>query len=653
MLTTILMALALQAPQVPALLPVPSTVSWRDGRMALDSTLSVAIVGQRDPRLERAVGRALRRLEARLVQPLPRTIGSDATARLVVRVGGAGYAVPDLREDESYTLDVAGGRATLAANTVVGAIRGLETLLQLHEVQGGTHWLREATIADQPRFPWRGLNVDVARHFHPPEVMRRIIDGMASVKLNVLHWHLTEDQGFRVESKAFPKLHQLGSDGEFYTQDEIRAIVAYAADRGIRVVPEFDMPGHTTAWFVGYPELASAPGPYAIERKWGVFKPTMDPTKESTWRFLDTFIAEMITLFPDRSWHVGGDEVDPAQWNGSPTIQQWMARRGLRDAHALQTAFNTRLFTRLAKHGRSPVGWDEILAPDLPREAVIQSWRGANYLVEAAKQGRQAILSAPWYLDHIKTSGEMYLEDPLPAGHGLTAAQQALVLGGEACMWAEYVTAETVESRIFPRIGAIAERLWSPASVRDVADMYRRLQVASRHMAEVGPTHEDHTARMIRRFAAGDDARLFTRLLDYARPRGFAGRGTNQLSPLTRVIDAARPDPWTEWQMVTLAEAVRDGDAEAGRNLMTHFGLMRSMVRELQGRHPLAGDVTPVAGALGELGAIGEELLGHRMNGTAPSAGRAAAIDSALTRLVGKTFGLLRPVGGEAVKRLR
>ncbi|MFZ9690306.1 MAG: hypothetical protein ACO3DS_10775, partial [Phycisphaerales bacterium] len=158
------------------------------------------------------------------------------------------------------------------------------------------------------------------------------------------------------------------------------------------------------------------------------------------------------------------------------------------------------------------------------------------------------------------------------------------------------------------------------------------------------------------RFAAGDDARIFTRLLDYARPRGFAGRGTNQLSPLTRVIDAARPDPWTEWHMLTLAEAVRNGDAEAGRNLMTQFGLMQmfpSMVRALEGRHPLAGDVTPVAGALAQLGAIGQELLGHRMNGTSPSAARAAVIDSTLTRIVGKEFGLLRAVGGEAVKRLR
>ena len=173
-------------------------------------------------------------------------------------------------------------------------------------------------IDDQPRFPWRGLMLDAGRHFMPLDTVRQTLDGMEAVKLNVFHWHLSEDQGFRVQSKIFPLLQEKGSDGLYYTQDEIRGILAYARDRGIRVVPEFDMPGHAGAWFVGYPDLASGTGPYHIERKWGVFDPAMDPTRESTYAFIDRFFAEMTALFPDAYFHIGGDECNGKEWDASP-----------------------------------------------------------------------------------------------------------------------------------------------------------------------------------------------------------------------------------------------------------------------------------------------------------------------------------------------
>ena len=176
----------------------------------------------------------------------------------------------------------------------------------------------EHGILDTPRFRWRGLPLDVCRHFESVDMVKRTLDGMSVVKMNVLHWHLSEDQGFRVESKRFPKLQELGSDGSFYTQAQIRDVVAYAADRGIRVVPEFDMPGHSTAWFVGYPQLASGPGPYSVGHDFGVFRAVMDPTRESTYQFLSSFIAEMVPLFPDRYRHIGGDEVDPTA-QGQPS----------------------------------------------------------------------------------------------------------------------------------------------------------------------------------------------------------------------------------------------------------------------------------------------------------------------------------------------
>jgi hexosaminidase len=659
-LTPLVLLASLLAAALPAqqhtLLPVPSSVTMGSGFLVLDTAFRASITGVRDARLERAVQRTMRRLEARMAVALPRAIGTTAPAKgLVVAVERASPAVPSLDDDESYRLVVTTSTATLSARTVVGAMRGLETLLQLHQMDANGHALQTATIADTPRFRWRGVLVDAGRHFHPVEVIKRTIDGMAAAKLNVLHWHLTEDQGFRIEVKAFPKLHEMGSDGDYYTQAQVKDVVAYAADRGIRVVPEFDMPGHMTAWFVGHPELASGPGPYQIDRKWGVSHPAMNPTVESTYRFLDTFIGEMVTLFPDKSWHIGGDEVEPTEWKANPAIQGWMKTNNVADAHALQTYFNGRLFALLKKHGREPVGWDEILTPNLPAGAVIQSWRGTNYLVTAAKQGRQAILSAPYYLDHIKTTAEMYLADPLPAGHDLTPAQQALVLGGEACMWSEYVTAETIDSRLWPRLAGVAERFWSPASVRDVPDMYRRLEVFSRRLEEVGPVHESHTARMIRRFAEPQDAAVFESLLEYARPRGFAGRATNQFSPLTRLIDAARPDPWNGWRMQALAQAAVTGDVRSGRLLAQHFRTMQGFVAPLDAmreRTPMAQDGVMVAVALKTLGTIGLEALDYRMRDVQPSAGWLASTDSTLKTIEGKTFGLLRPVGAEAVRRL-
>lgn len=650
-----------QAPASHTLLPVPAAVTLTPARLTLDSSFTVAITGFRDARLERAVTRTVARLEGRIARALSRDYtGTRESARLVVIVKGAGFAIPDLEEDESYTLDVSAAQSTLTAATVVGAIRGLETLLQLQAFDANGFYVQGAQIQDAPRFRWRGLLVDVARHFEPVDVIKRTLDGMAVVKLNVLHWHLSEDQGFRVESKRFPRLQQFGSDGLYYTQAQIRDVVTYATDRGIRVVPEFDVPGHTGSWFVGMPSLASGKGPYSVERRWGVFPPTMDPTKESTYLFLDAFIAEMGGLFPDRYWHIGGDEVDPntTEWKTSPHIQAFMKAHKFATTDELQVYFNQRLIPLLTKNGKEVLGWDEILQPDLPGKAVIQSWRGTNYLVDAAKQGRRAILSAPWYLDHIKTAGDHYLADPLPDGSNLTPAQAALVLGGEACMWSEYVTSETIESRIWPRLGAIAERLWSPASVRDVPDMYRRLEVASLRIAEVGPGHEEHTARMIRHFATGRDAALFTRLLDYARPRGFGGRGSTQLTPYTRVIDAARPDPWNGWRMVDRAQRALGGDSLAAQQLRLNFGMMqqfRDALESARGRVPLVDDAIPVAGALWGLGRLGSQALDYLDGKSKPPAEWRVRADSILTDIdpaKGKNFGLLRPVGAAAVRLL-
>ena len=308
---------------------------------------------------------------------------------------------------------VSSTQALLTAKSPLGIFRGLQTFLQLVRITPQGFSVPSVTIDDQPRFQWRGLMIDSGRHFMPIDVIERNLDGMEAVKLNVFHWHLSEDQGFRVESKVFPLLHEKGSNGQYYSQQQIRDVIRYARDRGIRVVPEFDMPCHTTSWFVGYPNLASGPGPYKIEERWGVMDPAMDPTRESTYQFLDRFLGEMTSLFPDAYFHIGGDECDGKEWDANPKIQAYIHAHGLKDNAALQSQFTGRLQKLVAAHHKIMEGWDEVLQPDTPREVVIQSWRGPKGLAAAVRQGNRALLSNGYYIDLNQPASYHYLTDPL------------------------------------------------------------------------------------------------------------------------------------------------------------------------------------------------------------------------------------------------
>jgi hexosaminidase len=658
-LATLLPATA-AAQDTPALMPLPTTLEFHAGQLRLDSSFTTVVPGFSDRRLHDAVGRALARLSRRIAQPVASEPALTGAGTLTVQVAGAGETIQTPDEDESYQLEVTPAGATLTAATVVGALRGLETLQQLVTAGPDGFHLPAVSIRDTPRFRWRGLNVDASRHFMPPEMIHRTLDGMAAVKLNVLHWHLSDDQGFRAESRRYPKLTGLGSDGLFYTQEQMREVVAYARDRGIRVVPEFDLPGHSTSWFVGYPQYASAPGPYQIIREFGVFDPTFDPTLDETYEFLGGFIAEMVTLFPDPYWHIGGDEVAPNQWNHNPKILRFRRLKGLKTNDALQAYFNQRLSLILTKLHRRMIGWDEILQPDLPKTAVIQSWRGTEYLGQAARLGHGGILSAPWYLDHIDPTDQLYLADPLPAGNTLTSEQAALVLGGEACMWAEHVNAETVDSRIWPRMAAIAERFWSPASVRDVDDMYRRLSVVSVELERVGLTHEAHTYRMLRELAGRRGVQPLHDLLALTMPVTFGQRytvqHTTQRTPLTRLIDAARPDPWIRSTLNRQAVIAVAGGASAPevrsqmRATFTEWKPLAARVRALADSMPLAQDGVPAADALTPLADLGLRALDYLENGGAPAGWKDATLGQ-LDELA-KPKGMLRLAGVEAVRRL-
>src|SRR4051794_22257250 len=445
-------------------MPVPAHLQAGSGQLVVDPSFTIAVNGKGDGRLERAVARFADqlRIETGMLPINIKMVGAEP-ATLVVHAERASKEIPELGEDESYTLEISPSGAKINAPTTLGAMHGLQTFLQLVENTPAGFSVPAISIQDTPRFPWRGLMIDVGRHFMPLDVIKRNLDGMAAVKLNVFHWHLSENQGFRIESKKFPKLHELGSDGLYYTQEEVRDLIAYARDRGIRVVPEFDMPGHTTAWFVGYPELASGPGPYEIERRWGIFDPAMDPTNEKTYKFIDVLVEEMAKLFPEHYFHIGGDEVNGKEWDANPKIQEYMKSHGLKDNAALQTYFTTRVQKIVSKHDKMMVGWDEILAPGMPKDIVIHSWRGPESLAAAAKQGYRGILSNGYYIDLMWSAARHYAVDPISGDAAkLSPEEKQRILGGEAAMWSEHVGPETIDSRIWPRTAAVAERLWSP-----------------------------------------------------------------------------------------------------------------------------------------------------------------------------------------------
>jgi hexosaminidase len=643
------------------LMPIPSTVQIGTGRLLVDSSFSVGLTGYTEPRLDRAVERFLRQLSRQTAIPLAAKPSVTAKAVLVIHTDHASKEIQELGEDESYVLEVSASGAKLNAATPLGTLHGLQTFLQLVEVSPDGFAAVAVTINDKPRFPWRGLMIDSARHFVPLDVLRRNIDGLEAVKMNVFHWHLSENQGFRVESKKFPKLHEMGSDGLYYTQDEIHDLIEYARDRGIRVVPEFDIPGHSTAWFVGYPELASGPGPYEIERKWGVFDPAFDPTNERTYKFLDQFIGEMAKLFPDHFFHVGGDEVNGKQWDANPKIQEFIKAHDLKNNEGLQSYFNKRLEPIVSKHGKSMVGWDEVLDPTLPKDIVIQSWRGADALAAAAKQGFRGILSNGYYLDLGWSAARHYAVDPLSgASASLSPEEKARILGGESCMWAEYINPENIDSRIWPRNAVIAERLWSPQGATDAASMHTRMEILGERLEWLGLTHKSYHRQMLQRIAGPSSPVEFAALTtlasvvepvkDYTREETATTEPTSA-TPLNRVVDAVPLESEAARHFGELVDkfiAASCHDPAAAARLRTDLSAWRdndANLRPLAQRSFLVKAVSATSQDLTTLAAIGLAALDFIAKGQrAPDDWKAQQL--ALLQQIAKPKGqlLLMPV---------
>ena len=600
------------------LMPVPRSLFFHQGALRLDRSLTVRQPGARDPIVDEALARALARLYRQTgVRVVPEATATETPIAFRVSVSTGTDGPRGAIEDESYRLSVASTGIRLDASTIWGALHGLETLLQLPTQTEDGWTLPYVSIADEARFPWRGLLIDVARHFMPIEALERNLDAMASLKMNVLHLHLSDDQGFRVESLAFPKLHELGSDGRYYTQDQIRGLVEYAAVRGIRIVPEFDMPGHSLSWLVGYPILASAPGPFELADRWAARAPAIDPTREDVYAFIDAFVAEMVGLFPDPFIHIGGDEVIRSHWRDNPKIRAFMDERGMRDTRELQGYFNLRVREIFTRHDRRMIGWDEIQRPSLPGDVVVQSWRGRAALAEAARRGRQAILSFGYYLDHMQPAAFHYAIDPLGAETGtLETDARNRILGGEAAMWSEFVTPDNLDSRVWPRTAAIAERLWSPAGVDDVDDMYRRLEATSQRLESLGLQHRTTAERTLVRLVEDDAARsnlaaLAAVLEPVKMYKRHADRSYTRHTPLDRLVDALPPESDTARVFASRVDSVLRTDAQDAESLSE----IRRVLEAWRDNHdlllaaldasPELEEVRPLSESLYELATVG------------------------------------------------
>ncbi|WP_438862843.1 family 20 glycosylhydrolase [Neptunicella sp.] len=725
-----------------ALMPYPAQVDIKPGDFVLTDAITVSFWGVSESRQQLMMSQ-LQSLSDKVTQ-----VESAKSAKVIIKVTNSSNSiVPELNQDEAYQLDIGHNRIQLSAPTELGALHGVQTLLQL--VDWDKHRIARVTISDQPRFPWRGLLIDSVRHFIPLEDIKRQLRGMASAKLNVLHWHLTDDQGWRFESKTYPKLQQLASDGLYYTQQQIREVVNYASLLGIRVVPELDVPGHASAIAVAYPELISLPGPYQMERHWGVFEPLLDPSNPQVYVFIDKLVQELASLFPDPYVHIGGDEIYPVQWQQSDKVQAYMRKQKLADTQQLHTYFNQQIQQILHRYNKQMMGWDEIYDPALPRDILIQSWRGLESISQFARQGYQGILSTGFYIDQPQPTDYHYRNDPVPQqpvtvpkinaqthwqqwqfsmprlkgskvkglitliqnpgqveqgyislnnkptrqlhdlsqhngikqfwldtwmgptrfeldlsdeqgingrimlgnspypvngqllkqGRGkdgapllrfaerLSTEQAKNILGGEATIWAELVTANNLDLRIWPRLYAIAERLWSPANMTDETQMYQRLTKMDQFANQVAglQAHQQQQAGL-QKLAGDQDIQPLLILSQALEPAQYYTRHHikftqdlyHQQADLNQFVDFLPVESLT---LVHLNREVRDyaqGDITALDRIETQLGHWQDNLPNVQMLIEKAESLQPMSSIVDKLAStiqLGNKLIGQCRTG--------------------------------------
>ncbi|NNE69812.1 MAG: family 20 glycosylhydrolase [Rhodothermales bacterium] len=487
-------------PQEPALVPLPVSAEWNGGSFTWTGQLTAS--GPETDVLAQ-------RIRAEQVET-----GGHVQTRLTVGM-----------EAEAYRLEIGPEGVQIHASDAAGHFYGLQTLGQIRE-QSPESALPQGVVEDAPRFAYRGLQLDVGRHFFDVAFVKKYLDLMARYKLNSFHWHLTEDQGWRLEIDQYPRLTEVGScraetikeknfnpfvgDGTphcgYYTKDDVREVLAYAAERHIQVIPEIEMPGHARAALAAYPEYGCTGGPYEVSTVWGIHDDVFCPS-EATFTFLENILTEVLELFPSEYIHIGADEVPKRQWEAHEETQQIMAREGLADEAELQSWFIRRIERFLNANGRTLVGWDEILEGGLAPNAVVMSWRGTEGGIAAARQGHDVIMTPTrhLYLDFYQGAKEsepisadwsgyplpleqVYEFDPIPSE--LTPEEGRHVLGAQGNVWTEYMkTPDKVEYMVLPRALALAEMVWTPQASRDFGDFERRLETELTHLGQAGYTY--------------------------------------------------------------------------------------------------------------------------------------------------------------------
>ncbi|MFV5696564.1 beta-N-acetylhexosaminidase [Flavobacterium sp. LB3P122] len=605
------------------LMPWPQNINLTAGTFALSKSFKVNITGDPNPRIFIGATRFLRRLDGRtglfLEQSFLTKINESPEAELQINCVRNGKI--EINQDESYTLMITSNKITINATSDLGALHGLNTLLQLLQNNSTSYYFPTVEITDSPRFTWRGLMIDGARNFQPVDVIKRNLDAMAAMKMNVFHWHLADDQGWRIEMKKHPKLTELASDGNFYTQEEIKNIVKYADQRGVLVIPEIDVPGHASAFLTAYPEVGSKVSDgkvaYEVQRNSGVFNATLDPSNPKTYELLSEIFDEVCPLFPSAYFHIGGDENNGKEWNANPKIQEFKKKNNLENNHDLQTYFNMQLIPMLKKHNKKLMGWEEIMTENMSKDAIIHAWKGTNQglssegsLIKAAKSGFKTVLSNGYYIDLMLGIEKHYLNDPIPKNTVLTPEEKARILGGEAAMWSELVTPLNIDSRIWPRTAAIAERLWSNENVTDMNSMRKRLKTISFRLEGLGITHIRNKEVILRNIsnnqntaALNDFSNVCEPLKNYKRNGG--GKKYRMHSPLTLFADGCTADAADVFDFDTAVNNYLENKSQENQTLVTNFLkkwiFMNAELIRLSANAPLVQPLLPLSKSLNDL----------------------------------------------------
>lgn len=514
------------------IIPKPTSLEISTGKFLLDSNTKV--LGK--AALENEGNYLSNMLSNMLNKPIAFTNDGKVDGNILLKLDSS------ITNNEGYVLSIDYNQITISGKTNKGVFYGIQTLSQLIPLANNSEinitsqfLIPAATIADSPKFVYRGMHLDVARHFFPVSFIKKYIDILAMHKMNTFHWHLTEDQGWRIEIKKYPKLTSIGSirketivghgntwrnpdvkyDGKpyggFYTQEDIKEVVAYAEKRHITIIPEIELPGHSLAAITAYPELGNTGEQYEVGTRWGVFPEIYAPSEE-TFKFLEDVLTEVTALFPSKLIHIGGDEAPKVQWENSKFAQEVIKREGLKDEHELQSYFIRRIEKFLNSKGRNIIGWDEILEGGLAPNATVMSWRGEKGGIQAAKMHHNVVMTPTQfcYFDFYQTKNreneplaiggntsvqKVYSYEPVPKE--LTKKEQKYILGAQANVWTEYITTpEQVEYMILPRLTALSEVVWSTDETKNWIDFQFRLNHLTKRYDALGLNYAKHSLEL-------------------------------------------------------------------------------------------------------------------------------------------------------------